>query len=295
MGRITSGAGVIEELNPDNALTIINTASTNTLNLERIATIANNTLLGNTSGGTLSPTAQTPADITSLLTQANITTLRRRSQYYEYWTDFENGVAGSIFTATQTGTGAVVSSTIANNVANQIGIVSFSTGTTNSGRASMITNTGIFQSNIGELIFEAINFRLSALNSGGQTFTTQIGFIDTATVDQVDGIYFEYNNTNVNNWTMVTASNSVRTRTITTGAFAANTSYNLKIIVNSSATLATFYVNDISVGTINTNIPTGLTRLFGAGAFILKSNGNTAITQTIDAIYIRQNLTANRG
>jgi hypothetical protein len=294
LGRITGGAGTVEELNPENAITILNSASTNTLNFARITNVAQYRILGSITSGTNPVTPLEPDDITLLLTQATITTLRRRTQYYEFYTDFENGVAGTIFTSTQAGSGAAVSATTPNNVSNQIGIISFTTGTTNSGRASIITNTGMFQSGIGELTFEAIGFRLGATNSGGQRFTTQIGFIDTATVDQVDGIYFEYNNTNVNNWTMVTASNSTRTRTITTGAFAPNTSYNLKIVVDSAATLATFYVDDVSVGTISTNIPTGLTRLFGAGAFILKSSGNTAITQTIDAIYIRHDLTTNR-
>ena len=303
LGRITAGAGVTEELNPDNAITILNTASTNTLNLGRIATITNNTVLGNTSGSTSSPSVQTANNLVDILNTATDYTLQknklidveRKIRNYENWADFENGVNSTIYSSTTAGgSGAAVSATAANGFSNKIGIVQLITGTNNSGRATIISNTNIFQGGLGLLTFEAIGISFSNLNDGTNTYTIRIGFIDSATGDSTDGIYFEYNNTNANNWTMVTANNSTRTRTVTTGTAAANTSYNLKIVVNTVGTLATFYVDDVSVGTINTNIPTALSRLFGVGCVILKSAGGTSRTCNIDGMYINYQLTTTR-
>lgn len=144
--------------------------------------------------------------------------------------------------------------------------------------------------------------RISTNSDGTNTFQFISGFWDnTAGIDQVDGIYFLYDSQGVStgsaasgNWQIVTASNSARTFTTTGTAINNANLQKLRIDVNADATSVTFYIDDVSVGTHTTNIPSGASRLTTSGVYLLKSAGTTARTAEIDYLYLKAKFTTPR-
>ena len=62
-----------------------------------------------------------------------------------------------------------------------------------------------------------------------------------------------------------------------------NTTYNIfKINVNSNATQAMFYINDVLVATINSNLPSTQGAFTGTGAKIEKQGGSAQRNMSID-------------
>lgn len=116
-----------------------------------------------------------------------------------------------------------------------------------------------------------------ALSDATDTYTFRCGGMDTTSgSDAVDGVYFEYIHSTSANWQMCCASNSSRTKTASSTAYAANTWVRLKWIANAAGTLVTFYVDDVSIGTVSTNIPTGNARQFGPSIVVIKSAGTNS-------------------
>lgn len=117
----------------------------------------------------------------------------------------------------------------------------------------------------------------SALSTGSEEYIYRFGYLDgTANSDSTDGVWIEYDRTVSVNWVMVTASNSTRTRTASTVPVVAGAWILLKVAVNDTGTLAEFFVNGSSIGTIDTNIPTGTGRSTGEKMFFGKQVGNTS-------------------
>lgn len=197
--------------------------------------------------------------------------------------DFENGITGTIFTSSINGAAASVAA-IAVYGGQAIGVVRLGVGTTATGRAAITTAASIIRLGSGEATFEAI-VRPVFLPTSAEDFTVRIGFIDTGLGDSVDGVYFEFNSGNAN-WVMCTASNSVRTKTTTTTTVAV-TDCLLKIVVNAAGTLANFYYNNNLLGSVNTNIPVGVSRETGWGAGIFKSVGTSDRSIDIDWMRVR--------
>lgn len=113
------------------------------------------------------------------------------------------------------------------------------------------------------------------------TVTLRIGFLDTQTsVDTTDGVYFEFNGTNI---VGKTSQNSTRSTTGTSFTPVISTWYTFKVELNSNATLATFTIlnaDGTSVlfsATLATNIPTAVGRETGQG-FVVTSSGTVAIS-----------------
>lgn len=86
------------------------------------------------------------------------------------------------------------------------------------------------------------------------------------------------------------------TRTITTSSTAVSTTYvRLRIVVNAGGTSAEFFVNDVSIGTVSSNIPTGISRKLGAGTLAVKNAASGSGRGTdIDYIAIEYPFTASR-
>jgi hypothetical protein len=95
LGRITGGSGPVEELTPDNTITIINAASTNTLDFERLGNVAQYRILGSITAGTNPVGVLTPDNLITLLNQGTTT------------------INGAI--APGTGTGTIANNTILGN------------------------------------------------------------------------------------------------------------------------------------------------------------------------------------
>lgn len=163
------------------------------------------------------------------------------------------------------------SSGLASNVslmdANHPGVYQIQTGSSSASGASyvgvttnhaMVFSGGVAQSRFG--------FQYSRLSDAAQEYRSRIGWYDdvSQTDSTVDGVYFYYDRAATGDfWVLRTSNNSTQTSVTSSIAVVANSWIYLYIHVNTTGTLATFYVNGVSAGTISTNIPTGLGR--GAG------------------------------
>ncbi len=141
-------------------------------------------------------------------------------------------------------------------------------------------------------IYWVIN--LTALSDGVNTYTTYIGMSDadstSAGLEPDNGCYFRYTDSvNGGNWQIVCANSGVRTATNT--AVPANTNFvNLGVSVNADASLVTFYIDSVSVGSVATNIPTVNLGPF----FIINTSAGDAPQSQIDLFYYTQTLTNAR-
>ncbi len=126
--------------------------------------------------------------------------------------------------------------------------------------------------------------QIPVLSDGTNTFIWRSGFGDTyAFGDQVDMVYFEYSSADSAFWRICTGIASTRTKTNTSVTVAAATWYVLKFVVNAAGTSVEYFINDVSVGTITTNIPAGTqTSYFVHG---LKTLGGTQRDINIDYVY----------
>ncbi len=103
-----------------------------------------------------------------------------------------------------------------------------------------------------------------ATSSGTNSFYTRVGFGDSPAATAVNptgapsnGIYFQcLDSINSGSWTVNTASNGSRTSANTAVAPTPGVFQRLSFQVNGNASSVTFYINDVSVGTITTTIPT---------------------------------------
>lgn len=203
---------------------------------------------------------------------------------WEIFVDFEASGVFPPFFSSQNGTGA--QPTGANpDASNRVGILSLETGTTTTGRAAILAPLALFFGG-GEAEFQA-TVQIPDLSDGTETYSFRIGFIDSATADATDGVYFEYDTGQSANWRICAANNGSRSKTTTSVAVAADAWINLRIVVNAAGTSAEFFVNGVSVGTISAQIPATAGRLTGPGAMILKSAGSTNRAVWIDWVWSR--------
>jgi hypothetical protein len=200
--------------------------------------------------------------------------------------------------STSSGTGAGFS--IASE-AGRPGIYQANSGTTATGRNSLTTPNSSTTLGGGTWTFETM-LQVPTLSNATERFQNISGFFDMNTAaNQTDGIYFLYDEGGVStgssatpNFQIVTSSNSVRTFQTTSTSVVANTWYKLKIVVNATATSVEYFINDVSVGTSTTNIPTGALRQLGWGLLQNKSVGITSRTVSYDAMLVEGRLTTSR-
>jgi microcystin-dependent protein len=158
------------------------------------------------------------------------------------------------FSVSSAGGGAGV--TLTTSIFGRIGAVTMSTGTTNSGRTCLNKNSNgvLFGTGVCVLVK---NIRFEDLSTAVDRYFFYCGFGDnTAAGNMLDGVYFKYDEgASGNFWVLETSNNSVRSTIITAIPIVADTWYKLKIEVNELGTRADFFVNDVNVGNITTNIP----------------------------------------
>jgi hypothetical protein len=87
-------------------------------------------------------------------------------------------------------------------------------------------------------------------------------------------------------------SGGTPTVVVTTVPYAINTWYNLKIVINAAASLVTFFINGVSVGTSSTNITPNKT---GIGMRTNQNAGTGPFTTRIDWLYQSFQPTSARG
>jgi len=174
------------------------------------------------------------------------------------------------------------------------GILSLTTGTATNGGSGVDLGATAMTFGGGTWYLEFIS-KITVLSDATDTFKVRIGFGDNkAASDFAEGVYFEYEDAGATpNWIIKTSDNSVRSSTTTSTAVTTNW-VKLGILVNADATLATYYVDDVSVGTQSTNIPTASTRLCTPTINIHKSAGTTSRNITTDICWFSCILTNTR-
>lgn len=186
-----------------------------------------------------------------------------------------------------TGTGANVSigdpSTLIDG--SHQGIVRFTTGSTNAGRAALVlpvVNMAV-GTGAGQLTIQFNVNIFTALSTGTQRYTIMMGLGDANdSTEFTEGVYFLYvDNVNSGNWVGKTAHSS--TRTTVNGAVAAATGWQrCKAVVNAAATSVEFFVNETSLGTSTTNIPNVAGAWIAPMLKVIKSVGTTAREIDVD-------------
>lgn len=118
--------------------------------------------------------------------------------------------------------------------------------------------------------------KVVALSDGTNTYILRSGFLDADNAEPTDGVYFRYTHSvNSGNWVLVARSNGTETVSNTSTAVQTSSFVRLTVIVNPAGTLAEYFINGVSVGTIATNIPTGAGRQCCFGTGFIKSAGTT--------------------
>lgn len=127
-------------------------------------------------------------------------------------------------------------------------------------------------------------FQIPTLSDGTNNINVRLGYGDTASgADHVDGAYFEYDIGTSANWLLCTAAGGVRTKTVS--SVAVTTSFvQLKLVVNATGTSVEYFVNDVSAGTVTTNIPTAPT---GYVNQVIKTLGSTQRDHYMDFVRYR--------
>jgi len=176
------------------------------------------------------------------------------------------------------------------------------TGSATTGRAGYANQNanGNIQVGTGRIIFTAY-IEAQTLSNATDRYQVIVGFHDFLSANQVDGIYFLYDEGGVSagsaasgNWQVCCSSNSVRSFTTTSVTYTQGQGYKLEIRINDAGTSVGFYINDVLVKTETNNIPTGSARLTSFGMFIVKSAGTTSRSFIAEEFSFMQKFTTSR-
>ena len=131
---------------------------------------------------------------------------------------------------------------------------------------------------------------LITLSNGTNRYITNLGLSDAPADPFLNGIYFSYSdNINGGNWSANCQSGGVTTSADT--GVAATTGFNtFTIVVNSTGTSVNYLINNVSVATVATNIPTVALSFFVNNVPVI---GSTPLTQ-VDLFYFVNDLSAPR-
>jgi hypothetical protein len=210
------------------------------------------------------------------------------NSFFEFRDTFVNSANAAFWSISNNGTGAAAAAVVPGTGGeDSIGVVQSTTGTTATGRFGMTAYAGLFFFSSGRTHVYIGRIKIPTLSTATEEFVVRCGFIDVSTnAEPVDGAYFEYIRTTDVNWRYNTASNSTRTKNSSTSAVDTNW-VNLKIVVDGTTPSARFYINNVLVGTITTNIPIGSGRETSIGFVIHKTVGLTARTLWADLMGIK--------
>jgi hypothetical protein len=206
--------------------------------------------------------------------------------------DFVNGViAGQGWTTSVSDGGASLAQaappTPATGRSTVAGVVALNTGTSTSGRAGGILGASLLRFESGSYTIWT-RVMVPILANATDRFVFRIGFTDSnANTDAADGAYFEYDQSISPNWRCKTANANVRTAVTTAVPVVATEWVDLKIVVSSQPE-AKFYVNDVVVASITSNIPATAGRETSVGFVNYKTAGGTARVVYLDYVFFKR-------
>ena len=170
--------------------------------------------------------------------------------------------------------------------AGQAGIGSLDLGTGTTARSTIHRGGVSVFFGGGVHVYETYVY-IPALSTVTDEYIFYTGFGDTTgSGDMADGVYFKYDRLSSTNWLMCTANNGAGNRTATSSgvAVAATTWTKLRFEVNAAGTRVDYFINDVNVGNIATNIPTTVARVSAPLMKAEKSAGSTSTSILVDFI-----------
>ena len=159
------------------------------------------------------------------------------------------------------GSGGTVSANTVD-TADHPGIWCLDTGAADvNGRVFLLTSTGLGSWQFGtgnEIRATSWIFGGPFISTALQRYTHRIGFFSLAVPNTLNnGVGFEYqDDENGGRWQAIT-HDGTETSTDTGVTFAVSTWYKMEFIINAAGTSVEFFIDDVSVATNTTNIPTG--------------------------------------
>jgi hypothetical protein len=191
------------------------------------------------------------------------------------------------------GTGA---NQVIGTLAGRPGLITLNTGTTTTGfsqcnfLSSNASNAGNFIFGGGSFTWVG-SFNIVQLANVTDDFQYYVGIHDGWQFGgPSNGVYFQYIRANSLNWQIV--SNNGGTATTTTSTTPVTSGFH-KLIISATATQATFYVDGVNVGTINTNLPT-VNAVSLCGHVLKKTAGTTSVSSQQDYFEFYENFTTGR-
>lgn len=140
----------------------------------------------------------------------------------------------------------------------------------------------------GELVFEAL-VDIGQLWTGANTGQMRLGFMDEISGAPTNAIHAQYDNLSAN-WQFY--FRNAGTNTSLTGGTAVTVGVHLvRIVINAAGTSAEMFVDGVSQGSANTNIPTAG---FTYGAEVQKTAGTNSASMKVDMMRVRQAFTTPR-
>jgi hypothetical protein len=212
-----------------------------------------------------------------------------RSNFTEYWNQFRRYDTTNEVSAGVTGSGAGLALSTAAADPHR-GIVNLQTGTTATGWAYInafsvepcydLTTSNKFRRHEATIDIPTLSdgtnrFWLTMYLNTGYTTRTDNGFLGFAYKDDI----------NSGNWVCVSDNAGTETVVNTTVPPVAGVQQRLRIEINRAKTAVTFFIDDVLVGTITTNIASSLTIHPRCVLQIEKTVGTTARSLRVDNLY----------
>jgi hypothetical protein len=153
------------------------------------------------------------------------------------------------------------------------------TGTTTTGSAGLMRGTPAsfpIRVTSGLLAGADVSFlyQVDDVSASGQRFTSRVGLSNAILVaDPTDGIFFrQVDGVNSDLWQCVCRAGGTESVINTAVGITADTWVHLRIVANTAASIE-FFINNVSMGSITTNIPESVNMASSMG--ILKATGTT--------------------
>jgi hypothetical protein len=193
-----------------------------------------------------------------------------------------------------TGTGATVNYNAAS--VGHPGVIEFITGSTSTGQAGILktsapqtTGLGNMVFGGGEIVYEALVEIPVLWNTGVEEGFIRAGFMDEIAGAPTNGAHMQYQSTDTRPYLFTRSAGS---STIVLGTTPLTTGWHhIKIVVNSTATSVSMYVDGVLEATSTTNIPTAGVSY---GANIQKGTGTTSYTYRVDMFRVYQTFSTPR-
>jgi hypothetical protein len=192
------------------------------------------------------------------------------------------------------GVGAAAFNSFGLDLTDHPGQLSLTTGSTAAGRVFLLTNvpSGVHLG-VGGLTRTGTWLETSALLSTAlERYTLRSGWFSIALPNTIaNGVGFEYqDNQNGGRWQAITADGVGETSADTGVLVTGTTWYKQEVEVNAAGTSVDFFIDDVLVATITTDIPDGTGFSHFYNCHIMKLIGTSPRTLYVDAAYQYQEI-----